>query len=104
MANISRNPAAGDRGAPRPGPGHRYRLGDIELAAIVRSHGWWSLAPFEWDEDRACLQTATIINERPVSNRPDPIRNQSPGGGLGVGRSRTSLTAWSGGCSGPISI
>ena len=67
MTNISRNPAAGDRGAPRPGPGHRYRLGDIELSAVVRSHGWWSLAPFEWDEDRACLRTATIINERPVA-------------------------------------
>ena len=67
MANISRNPAAGDRGAPRPGPGHRYRLGDIELSAIVHSHGWWSLAPFEWDEDSACLRTATIINGRPVA-------------------------------------
>lgn len=35
----------------------------FELAVVARSHGWYGLPPFRWDDDRAELSTAVALDE-----------------------------------------
>jgi 3-methyladenine DNA glycosylase/8-oxoguanine DNA glycosylase len=38
----------------------------LALPAVVYSHGWWQLLPFEWDEGEGVLQCAQQLGERAV--------------------------------------
>jgi 3-methyladenine DNA glycosylase/8-oxoguanine DNA glycosylase len=40
--------------------------GPIHLAATVRSHGWWQLPPFAWDEEHGILRRTEHLGEAVV--------------------------------------
>lgn len=48
----------------------------FDLVTTARSHGWYDLPPFAWDEDKAALSTAIDDGERAV----DVVVRAAPGG------------------------
>ena len=68
MANISPAGGKADRLCPvRPPPSHRYNAARIDLGRIADSHGWRTLAPFNWDQQELRLETAAVISGRAVA-------------------------------------
>ena len=68
MANIS--PADAPPGAlcpVRPQPDHSEWAGEIDLRQIVNSHGWRTLAPFNWDQEQLRLETAAVVAGKAVA-------------------------------------
>ncbi len=68
MANIS--PAGGSAAGvypPYPTPDQSYVAARTDLGRIVNSHGWRTLAPFSWDQERLRLETAAVVAERAVA-------------------------------------
>ena len=51
-------------------PRRRFSLAlpqPFELGVVAKSHGWYSLPPFAWDEVREQLSVAFTLDERPVT-------------------------------------
>jgi 3-methyladenine DNA glycosylase/8-oxoguanine DNA glycosylase len=44
----------------------RLSLPAMDLGLVVRSHGWYDLAPFEWDEEKKELNVIFLEGEDPV--------------------------------------
>ncbi len=68
MANLSSNPRPDAKhiGA-RPMPSNQYLVPAIDLHMLAHSHGWRTLAPFDWNGACSRLQTAAVIGGKGVS-------------------------------------
>ncbi|MDE2935366.1 MAG: hypothetical protein OXP37_00795 [Chloroflexota bacterium] len=68
MANISpADGATSGHWSARPTPAHCYPAARIDLGQLANSHGWRTLAPFNWDQDGLRLETAAVISGRAVA-------------------------------------
>lgn len=68
MANISPASGKADGDCPvRPSPTHRYKAARIDLGRLANSHGWRTLAPFNWNQDGLRLETAAVVSGRAVA-------------------------------------
>ena len=68
MANISPASGPADGVCPvRPPPAHRYNAARIDLGRLANSHGWRTLAPFNWNRDSLRLETAAVVSGRAVA-------------------------------------
>ncbi len=46
--------------------GSRFTVPGVELDLVARSHGWYDLPPFAWDEEKARLTFVTLHGGEPV--------------------------------------
>ena len=68
MANISPAASMEDGNHPvHPPPTHRYPAAQIDLSQLANSHGWRTLAPFNWDQAGRRLETAAVISGKTVA-------------------------------------
>ena len=68
MANISPAEELADGVRPvRPAPAHRHPAARTDLDRLANSHGWRTLAPFNWDQEGLRLETAAIVSGRAVA-------------------------------------
>lgn len=59
--------------------GSRFTIPGVDLGLVARSHGWYDLPPFAWDEGRSRLSFAFLHGGAPV-----PVLLTSRPGGVGV--------------------
>lgn len=59
--------------------GSRFTVPGVDLGLVARSHGWYDLPPFAWDEDRGRLSFVFLHGGVPV-----PVLLISRPGGAGV--------------------
>ena len=46
--------------------GSRFELPGLDLDLVARSHGWYDLPPFEWDEERGRLSFVFLHDDAPA--------------------------------------
>lgn len=57
----------------------RFTFPDVDLDLVARSHGWYDLPPFAWDEERRRLSFVFVHDGSPV-----PVRLAAAGDGVVV--------------------
>ena len=65
--------------------GSRFTISGVDLGLVARSHGWYDLPPFAWDEGRRRLSFVFLLGGAAV-----PVLLTSRPGGVGVSSSAPS--------------